>query len=83
MLGRLTGMILGVSLGCFSRMMLRVFEVRVRQMSVVAGLLVVAGVVLFGCLSVVARGLFVVQCRRFVVFCSCSGNGKIRRFGAV
>ena len=76
-------MIFGVSLGGFSRVLLRVHVVRVRQMGVVAGLLVVAGVVLFGCLAVVARGLFVVLCCCFVVLCSCSGDGKIRRFGAV
>ena len=83
MLGRLTGMILGMSLGGFSCMLLRVLEVRVRQMGVVADLLVAAGVVLFGCLTVVARGLLVVLCCCFVVFCSCSGDGEIRRFCAV
>lgn len=83
MLGRLTGMILGVSLGGFSRMLLRVLEVRIRQMGVVAGLLVVSGVVLFGCLVVVACGLLVVLCCCFVVFRSCSGYGEIRRFCAV
>ena len=63
-------MILGVSLGGFSRVLLRVYVVRVRQMGVVGGLLVVAGLILFGCHAVVARSLFIVLCCCVVVLCS-------------
>ena len=81
--GQLAGMILGVSLGGFRPVLLRVHMVRVRQLGAVASLLMVAGVVVFGCKAVVARGLIVVLCRCFMVLCSCYGNGKIRRFSAV
>jgi hypothetical protein len=56
--GRLTGMILGMSLGRFRSVLLRVYLVRVRQMGAMRGLLVMAGVVMFGRHAVMARGLF-------------------------
>ena len=74
-------MILNVSLGGFLRMLLRVEEVRVRQVGVMADLLLVAGLVIFGCLPMVARSLFIVLCCCVMVFCSCSGNRKVRRLG--
>ena len=69
-------MIFGVSLGGFRRVLLRVSVVRVCQMSVVGCLLMVAGVVMFGCHAVVARSLLVVLCCCFVVFRSRSSGWK-------
>ena len=69
-LGRSTGMILGVSLGGFIRVLLRVQVVRVGQMGVMGGLLAVAGLAMFSCLSVVARSLFIVLCCCVVVLCT-------------
>jgi hypothetical protein len=51
-------MILHVSLGGFFCMLLRVQMLRVRQVRVMAGLLVVAALVKLGCLSPVASRLF-------------------------
>ncbi len=79
----LSGMIFGVSLGGFNCVLLCVDVVRVRQMRVLSGFIVVAVLVLFGCHAVMARSLFIVLCCRVVVLCSCSGDGKIRRFCAV
>jgi len=80
---RLTGMILGVSLGGFRCVVLRLYMVCVRQMGIVGGLLVAAEADLFGCHEVVARSHLVVLRCCFVVFRSCSGNGEIRRSSAV
>jgi hypothetical protein len=74
-------MILHVSLGGFFCMLLRVQMLRVRQVRVMAGLLVVAALVKLGCLLPVASRLFVVLRWRVMVCCSRDGNRKIRCFG--
>jgi hypothetical protein len=76
-------MVPGVSLGGFRRVLLRLQLVRVCQMGEVGGLLMVAGLVLFGRHAVVARSLLVVLCRRVVMLRCCSGDRKIRRSCAV
>ena len=62
-------------------MPLRFQVVRVRQVGVMAGLLVVAGLVKFGCLSMEASRLFIVLRCCVMVFYSGRGNRKIRWFG--
>jgi len=78
-----TGMILNVSLGSFRRVLLRMQAVRERQMSVVGGLLVVAGLFLFGCYTMVARSLFIVLRRCVVMLHFSFRDREIRRFRAV
>jgi len=53
-------MIPNVSLCGFLGILLRVQVVRISHVGVLAGLFMVAGVVMFGCLTMVARGLIVV-----------------------
>jgi hypothetical protein len=62
-------------------MLLRVQVVRVRQVGVMADLLVVAGLVKFGCLSGVASRPFIVLRWRVVLFCPWHGKLTIRCFG--
>ena len=78
---RIVEMILHVSLGGFFCMLLRVHNVRVRQVGVMADLLVVAALVEFGGLLAVANRLFIVLRWRVMVCCSRHGNIEIRCFG--
>jgi hypothetical protein len=59
-----------MSLGGFLCMVLGSQVVRVRQVGVMAGLLVMGGTEEFGCLPVVASRLFIVLRCRIVVLCA-------------
>jgi hypothetical protein len=62
-------------------MLLRLQVVRVCQVGLMAGLLVMGGPVEFGCLPVVASRLCIVLRCCVVVLCSWQGNRKIRLLG--